>query len=78
MDLKKQQEITTHGQSKSKVKRLNRRAKLDRIESSLKSERSKRVVAEKASTLWKEKALLFKRFVVFVDAWIIYRYIIHG
>lgn len=47
--------------SKSRKKRLNRKAKYARVESSLKAERERRAAAEKTSIHWKEKAKYYKR-----------------
>lgn len=54
-------EVLHKDSSKSKRKRLNQKAKHARVESSLKSEKDKRILAEKASQHWKEKALHYKR-----------------
>ena len=55
-------EIGVPSSSKSKKKRLNRKAKYARVESSLKAERERRAAAEKTSIHWKEKAKYYKRY----------------
>lgn len=47
--------------SRSKAKRLNRKAKLQRIESAFHQEKGMRVSAENATKHWKKKAILYKR-----------------
>ena len=47
--------------SKAKLKRLNRKAKVERLKSDLEKERKLRVSVEKAAYNWKEKVLFYKK-----------------
>ena len=52
--------VTPHV-SKAKLKRLNKRAKDQRVEACLAEERSQRSTAAKSSRHWREKAAYYKR-----------------
>jgi hypothetical protein len=47
--------------SKSKAKRLNRKAKSQRMETAFHQEKRMRVSAENTTKHWKNKAILYKR-----------------
>lgn len=49
------------GISRSKQKRQNRKAKVDRLQAQLKREKDVRLTASHATAHWKQKALLYKR-----------------
>jgi len=48
--------------TRSNVKRLNKKAKIARIESELKEEKKLRVSVEQQARDWKDKALRFRRY----------------
>ena len=52
--------------SKSKAKRLQRKAKTERIAEKFVKERSGRIQAEKSLELWKDKAILYRRYVQYI------------
>ena len=49
--------------SRSKTKRLNRKAKTQRLEEELCQEKKKRNAAERTAKNWREKALQYRRYI---------------